>query len=78
MCCSAVHMMQRRLAEIRAIPGVVMEDVSDGLERIPIPVVNTVNNTPLMPLTYITDYQFAPFMEDLVRALAEEGMRGWI
>jgi hypothetical protein len=57
---------EHRLREIRSTPGVVLEDISGGLEYLPIPVINEVNDEPAPSFTYITDYKFAPYVKDLV------------
>jgi hypothetical protein len=45
-----------------------MEDISLGLERLPIPLINEVNDRGLPPgFLYIQDYKFAPLVEELVR-----------
>ena len=44
-----------------------MEDISGGIEALPIPVINEVDDSgPPEGLTYIRDYQFAPYVEELV------------
>ena len=52
----------------------LVEDISGGLERLPIPVINTVNDEPPpADLVYIKDYEFAPFVEELVRGWGWDG-----
>ena len=65
---------QTRLREIRARHGssVLVEDISGGLERLPIPVINAINDERAPDLTYLKDYEFAPGVQDLVR-----GGVGW-
>ncbi|KAG1667841.1 hypothetical protein FOA52_011029 [Chlamydomonas sp. UWO 241] len=65
-----------RLEEIRKLDGVLVEDLSCGLERYPIPVINTVNDQSPPPLTYIKDMRYAPYVGELVTQLmAEEDAR---
>lgn len=60
--------LQARLREIRSLEGLLLEDLSGGQERLPIPVINTVNDRTLpTDLTYIKDYTWAPYVERLVR-----------
>ncbi|GAX85598.1 hypothetical protein CEUSTIGMA_g13013.t1 [Chlamydomonas eustigma] len=61
-----------RLSEIRGMAGVVLEDISHGLERLPIPLINEVNDRGLPPsFMYVQDYKFAPLVEELVRPILE-------
>ena len=53
-----------------------MEDISGGIEALPIPVINEVDDSgPPEGLTYIRDYQFAPYVEELVGERMRRGER---
>ena len=58
---------QARLREIRSLQGLLLEDISGGKERLPIPVINTVNDRHLpKDFVYTKDYTWAPYVERLV------------
>ncbi|KAG1662354.1 hypothetical protein FOA52_000019 [Chlamydomonas sp. UWO 241] len=61
-----------RLKEIRKLSGVLVEDLSCGLEHLPIPVINTVNDQRLPDLTYISDMRYAPFVGEIIAPLLRE------
>ena len=56
-----------RLREIKRLPGLLIEDIANGMEVLPIPAINEVDEDPFpSDIEYIVDYKWASHVKDLV------------
>ena len=73
ICPLSLVCFQLRSASLEKRAGLLTSDLSNGLERVPIPVFNETGNRVGLPqgLRYVNDYVFAEGVEELVRARRE-------